>query len=1781
MRDWIPWRLDEPRALARYVLPDLVGEYLALPGPSGDSPVQRLGAVYAAIAAAGIRYAHEPPADQADTQQVRSPAEVLWAPKHATCLDLAIVFAGACLKAGLAPLIVLIERTGGVAGRHALVGIWAQDPPDDIGDEPDAAAEVWGSVPAWLPGLVRRTIDDAGRPLVVLDPVGAATGLPSSPARGLDAPFAQAIADGAARLLEGGWSWAAGVNLAQAWRGRETYHPAARPAVRPLREPYLEARPDLGPLQLLRADYQMVRFQPRDELTVLRHWCAQSATSQQLGLAIIEGAGGSGKTRLALELARRLQDQGWYAGLLLHSIEGTSWSESVDWLASIVSPALIIVDYADARVGDTKALLRALASRAGPAVVVLTARTVEGEWLTELQGFIQRDGQVLTQRRFELPPGHPDSIAIFQHAVAAFAASGRDSPQPSASDEVAGPAAATAEQWTTLDYVLLGLLAARTASRPPALRRELYDAVLEHEQRYWADVYRDLTRTTASPLILRRAAACLTLLAPTPSQAGTALRSLEELAEDGQWRENIRRMFAECFYTGPGEALALRPDPVADQLAVEIFSGDAGLMDRCLASLDEARLPLALANLNRASSTTPDTVTAMLTGWLRRHPGQWHAVLIVAAAQAGSALAALEDLAGEEPAVLPVADLAQAIPLGHVVLARLGLTADTRRLHALRATSEPDPAHLAALLDRVGGRQAEMGDRDAALATFTEGVSHYRALAQASPAHLPDLANALSNLAVHQAETGDRDGALATITEGVSHYRTLAQASPAHLPDLANALNKLSAHQAATGDWDGALATVTEAVGHYRTLAQASLAIYLPGFANALNNLAVHQGETGDQAGALATITEAIGHYRTLAQASPAIYLPGLAGALNNLSLRQAATGDQAGALATITEAVGHQGTLAQASPAAYLPGLATMLNNLSLRQAETGNRDGALATITEAVGHYRALAQASPAAYLPDFANALSNLAVQQGETGNRDGALATITEAVGHCRALAQASPAAYLPDLARALNNLAVQQGATGNQAGALATITEAVGHHRALAQASPAIYLPDLARALNNLAVQQAAAGNQAGALATITEAVGHYRALARASPAHLPGLAASLNSLSNRQAAAGDRDGALATITEAVGHYRTLARASPAHLPDLASALHNLAVQQAESGDRDGALATVTEAVSYYRALAQASPAAYLPGLASALNNRSLRQAETGDRDGALATVTEAVSHYRALAQASPAHLSGLASALNNRSLRQAETGKQVDALATSTEAVQIRRALAQASPAHLPDLADALNSLSLCQAETGDRDGALTTITEAVSHYRALAQASPAHLPGLARTLNNLSVRQVETGDRDGALTTITEAVSHCRALARASPAYLPGLASALNNLSLRQAETGDRDGALTRITEAIGYYRALALASPGAYLPDLARMLNNLTRLSGHLAATEGDAPWHQAIAAFDDPLPRAELRTHYAQALVSNGRRDAAAEQLAAATAEAASGDAAALGRARRAIRSAAIALGANDPRLPGWATRPVPDADTGVIDTWAAQHDWPSIDVFLTRQASNLQDDGFRTSLSVLADLFPGTPALALLQTVLADADNRGLDAVLADGRAAHADAELIREWLAIPTWEESARFLGQHHDELTSPRIRQLLDDNRDDEIARQHLAIVDLAATLPADEVYQIVTDSTTARERALDLIEAGDLTQLALVLGAAPAIAAVGITGAFIHTIIALANGDSDTARQIAEIIAQHAKPSQREALTIRLRAFATHQPDHAPALEIADIITSATASDT
>jgi len=1769
--------------LARYVLPEDVAGFLELPGPSGDSLVDRLGVVYAAIAAKAISYAHEPPSEHSDTQVIRSPAEVLWTPKHATCLDLAITLAAASLKAGLNPVILLIEGPAGTYGRHALVGIWVGAPPEEVVDEVEQGTGWWLTQPSWLAGQVRRAASETGRSLVVLDPVGVSVALPSSPAHGTHASFEEAVAAGAARLLARGTSWQAGVDLAQAWRGSETYQPAARPSGEPLRRPYLDRADARGPLELLRADYGVVPFQPRDELTLLRDLCTQAAANRRTGLAVIHGTGGSGKTRLALELAQRLREQGWYAGLLLHSVAGGSWPASVEWLATVASPLLVVVDYADARVEETKTLLRTVSHRSWATVVVLTARAVEGEWLTDIESFLQRDGHVLTWRQLGLPPVHPDAAVIARRATDTFAAVAEPDRVPLHAESIAGH-----EPMTTLDYVLLAWLAAHGGSGAPDSRQGLYDAVLGHEQRYWIDVYRSLTGKSVSPLVLRRAAACLSLITTTPETAGEALRAVTDLAHADEWREDIRRTFAECFRAGPGQILALRPHPLADYLVIKVLGERPDLLDRCLVGLDSVHVSLALANLNQARSFAPDSVTTLMADWLRRHPDQWKAVLIVAMAEASCPLAALETLAAEEETVLPLADIGASIAPDDVLLCHLGLTCDTRSLRSLHTTPGADPAELAAVLHRLSGRQGIAGDREAALASVTEAISIWRTLVQANPIdyHLSYLAASLANLSIWQEMAGEHDAALASITEALRYYRALASPSVSDLGDLADALSNLSNHQARMGDDAAALASLGEALQRYRALAEADPDAFSSRLARSLGTFAVRQGDAGNQDAATGAVTEAVSVCRTLGAA----HWPDLVGSLNRLAHVHSRAGDHDAAVAAVAEAVSICYANAELSPAAYLPSLADSLQEVSRSQGAAGNRSAALAAATEAVSVFRTLVEANPAAYLPSLTEALYNRAVWQGEARDREGALASITEAVQHQRVLAEAHPAAYLPDLAGSLLNLAVQQNKAGQTDAALVSGAEAVQLYQTLAATRPSAFLPRLAVALSNLSGVQAETGNREAALAAATEAVRYHRALVETRPAEgLPYLAAALFNVARTQVEGGEFDAALASVTEAASLYRTLAQANPAvHLPHLAAALDTLANLLGQSGSAGAALTFMTETVSIRRSLAQADAAAYLPDLAASLNNLSIWQSETGGQAAALDSIIEALGYHRALAEEYPrVFLRDLAISLHTLSSQLGQAGDEEGALDCITEAVGIWRTLAKANAAvHLPDLAKSLNNLAIWQAATGAREEALESITEALEHYRALARADPAaYLAQLALSLDNFARRQAEAGDHGSALASITEAVQCHRTLAEANPAaHLSGLASSLNTLALHQGDAGDQDAAFAAITEALQYAQRLAAADPAAHLSMLVMALRNLTRLSKSILGTD-DNPWTVAIASFGNSLLRAQVRAGYAEVLAVSDRRATAIDELIVAADEAQSGDALTLGRARRAIRRVAMALETHRSELPEWATRIIPDNEAEAIEQWfweysrlvsdAFEYSWPVIDSFLAEHADTVLQENFSVSLCLYGDLFPENSSIEPLENLLASIDSRGLDVILAANRAVYADIEIITAWMATPTWDESARFFREHRAELTTTRIRELLEYNSHHEKRRQHLAILWLLDDLPLESAYQIVADPSAATERALDLVESGDSELLRIILMAAPEIATDGTTGAFLHAVVALLDDDLDTARQLAQWIAEHGSPYQCEALAIRLRAFARHQADPGPTVAIADVIAS------
>ncbi|MFE6866778.1 tetratricopeptide repeat protein, partial [Kitasatospora sp. NPDC057692] len=1343
MSGWPRWNQEgEPAALAKYVRPDEVAALVRLPGPAGGSLLDQARAVYEALAAAGITYAYEAPSDDPARQVVREPAEVLWSPRHATCLDLALTLAGACLHAGLRPFVLIVDPPGAVGAAHALLGVRIGDPDPDEPGPPDA--DLWEARPADWEELVQEEVDGPARPLLLLDPVGVAHALPTSPIIGTGAAFADAARAGA--RYAAGWTWRVAVDVGRLWRARDSHVPSDHPADDPLRPPYLPLDPELHrPLQLLRPEHEVVPFQARAELTVLTTWCRSVAEGRHTGVAVVHGVGGAGKTRLALELAERLAERhGWYAGYLRKDTPGLAW------LGTVTSPTLIVLDYADARPQEARDLLRVLRRRVErggtPAVVVMTARSTDGQWLDDLRNAWTTDGQLCRERPpMQLPPEHPDGEALVRRAADAFRLDDRQA-------DLEAAAGTTPRDWTTLDRLLLAFLAARSpdSDRLPATRAELYEEVLRHEHRYWTEVYRRTTGTPGdAPLdVLDRAVTALTVRTPVGRKDITAaLRTVEELADDARWRDQIRATLTACLQPAPGEPLILRPDPIADHLALRTLKAEEGMLAAVLDGLDQQQVTEALRQFNRAAAADEEAAAEMVAEWIGDGEERWLPVLVVAFAQRGAALEALEQLVDAPRAPSWLNELADRIPDSALGLPGLALRAELRCLAELSSAGGGREAERAVRLLRVARQQSDTGDLSGAVSSAAEGVALLRRLADTDPSLLVYLTKGLGTLAVHLSDAGDHAAGLGLIVEATAHYRRLAATDPdTFLPDLSAALNNLSGHQAELGQHAAALATATEAIDIRRRLAAANPDVFLPDLATSLNNLASHQASLGDHAAALATATEAINIRRRLSATNP-VLLPGLATTLSNLAVHQSDVGDHAAALATATEAINIRRQLAAANPDVFLPDLATSLNNLSTYLAHTGDRAAALATGTEAVSHLRRLSAANPRLFLADLASSLNNLSNYQAALGDRHAALESGTEAVSIHRRLTDAP----LQDLASSLNNLSNQQAEVGDRTGALASITEAVDIRRRLATANPVAFLPDLATTLNNLSNRQAGVGDRTGALASITEAVDIRRRLATANPAaFLPDLASSLNNLSNHQSNVGDHAAALESITEAIDHYRQLAATNPAvFLPDLAMALGNLANQQAGVGDHTTALASVTEAVDIRRRLATANPRAFLPDLASSLNNLSAHQAEVGQPSAALASITEAIDHYRQLAATNPG--------------------------------------------AFLPDLASSLNNLSVHRANNGDHTAALASVTEAVNHYRQLAATNPgAFLPNLASSLNNLSNRQANNGDHTAALASITEAVNHYRQLAATNPgAFLPDLASSLNNLSVHRANNG------------------------------------------------------------------------------------------------------------------------------------------------------------------------------------------------------------------------------------------------------------------------------------------------------------------------------------------------------------------------------------------------------
>ncbi|MFE6872499.1 tetratricopeptide repeat protein [Kitasatospora sp. NPDC057692] len=876
------------------------------------------------------------------------------------------------------------------------------------------------------------------------------------------------------------------------------------------------------PAALLQARYQVLPYRGRAaELARLRDWAREPGADVRL----IHGAGGQGKTRLAQELINLLNAEGWAPLWLRAAAAG-----GLDRLTRAAAPTLIVVDYAEARADQLRALLRIAADRERsglPFRLLLLARTA-GDWWHALAttgpavaGLLDRAEVVA------LPPWQEESDVLpeeeYVRAVRGFATELSRVPGweqhdwPHIADRLVDPSRLDGHLVPGADRTLLALhmtaladlldtaeqLAHDSVDEEPALRpEELEDRLLSHEQRYWyglADASR--LRHALSMETLRSALAVAFLFgAEDRTEADELLNRVPALADQSRDRRDAVRSWISAVSPStrsrPWEPL--QPDRLAERFVGRRLVEDPALVRHIVPGASAAQIAQLLTVYARAAThrVFGNLLNDGLTTLCVHHAD----VLGPAAVEAVTWSEAPEPL-----------------------------------LEALELITAAPDLPLAEL-ERLARRLPKQSERLASWAVRLTRrlVTEYRALAESDPRQLPRLAEHLNDLGLRLTATGRHEEALSFTSEAIDLWRRLAETTPdPHLPGLGRGLNNLGISLSAVGRFDEALSVTAEAVNVRRRLGETDPDAYRPDLAAALSNLGSRLATMGRHEEALASSREAVQIYRHLAEGNPDAFLPDLAGSLVNLAGELGQLGRHGAALEAAAEAVGHYRRLADSNPDAYLPNLANGLDSLAIRLADVGRHEEALHSSTEAVSIRRALAAANPAAHLPDLARSLHNLALGLDQADQRTPALDAMAEAVSIHRSLAKSNPAAFLLDLGMSLNNLSVLLGRSGEATAALDAAQEAVALYRRLATLIPAAFLPGLGTSLVGLMTFLSDLGRLDEALAASHEAVRiRYTLASSDAQAGVTALSTALRALARRLEYAGRTEEASETLAVA-------------------------------------------------------------------------------------------------------------------------------------------------------------------------------------------------------------------------------------------------------------------------------------------------------------------------------------------------------------------------------------------------------------------------------------------------------------------------------------------------------------------------------------------------------------------------------------------------------------------------------------------------------------------------
>ncbi|PWG07996.1 hypothetical protein DF268_40310 [Streptomyces sp. V2] len=359
---------------------------------------------------------------------------------------------------------------------------------------------------------------------------------------------------------------------------------------------------------LLHPRAETVRFTGRTELLDgLTAWCEDG---DGVSLALLTGAGGAGKSRVARELGHRLAAS-------RHAVVHLARSAVPDALfASTTAPVLLVVDYAESRVEQIGALLEIVARR--PRVRVLLIARAQGRWWDELRaGGPEAADLAENARRWSITGTESlgaDPREVFRTAVTDLARGVAALGLPMA--PVPGPAPARPPR-TVLEIHMAALASLLAPSAGTAAQ----DTLLRHEAAYWKSASQDPPLNLLGEAALRNAVVTATLVGPVPRERAHAL--LARVPRIGDQPEAVRRAVADWLrdlYPSTAYWGVLEPDPLGEYLVGTRVADEPEIFLRLIDVLDNEEMINALLVLSRASARV-EGVAEVVYDAVRAAPG--------------------------------------------------------------------------------------------------------------------------------------------------------------------------------------------------------------------------------------------------------------------------------------------------------------------------------------------------------------------------------------------------------------------------------------------------------------------------------------------------------------------------------------------------------------------------------------------------------------------------------------------------------------------------------------------------------------------------------------------------------------------------------------------------------------------------------------------------------------------------------------------------------------------------------------------------------------------------------------------------------------------------------------------------------------------------------------------------------------------------------------------------------------------------------------------------------